>query len=99
MKRMDGQAEQGMVNPADVLGAEAEVVTNKGCVTDCAPAHLPMINIGIETVYEFGPIAYYGAVWLVLFKGGLCPAIVIEDPEDSPDENYLLLPAHGPAQP
>ena len=49
------------------------------------------MNFGIESVEKFSEIAHYGPLWLVEFRD-YSRVIVIEDPQDSPDENYIIEP-------
>ena len=48
-----------------------------------------MFDLGIEAVEEYDEIACYGALWIVDFRD-YERVIVIEDPADSPEENYIL---------
>lgn len=48
-----------------------------------------MFNFGIEHVRAFGPICFYGPIWIVEFND-YQSVVVIADPKDSPEENYVL---------
>ena len=48
-----------------------------------------MFDLGIESLERFAPIACYGDIWLLEFRD-YSRVLVIEDPTDSPEENYII---------
>jgi hypothetical protein len=49
------------------------------------------MDFGIEAVTRYPRIMHYGRLWVVEFRD-YTQALVIEDPIDSPEANYILVP-------
>lgn len=50
-----------------------------------------IFDLGIESVTDFGSVAYYDRIWTVEFRD-YSTRVVLEDAADSPTENYVLEP-------
>jgi len=69
------------------------ICANCGARRDACPCDSrPLFDFGFEAVEEFEAIAFYGPIYLVEFRD-YTRVIVIEDPKDSPDANYVVRPA------
>lgn len=53
-----------------------------------------MIDFGIDCVTKYEAICQHGRLWRVEFRD-FSDILVIEDPVDSPEANYIIEPIEG----